>query len=88
MPTIRKRGSRYNVPIRKGGCPSIIKTFTSISVARKWAPTVESNMERKPHVTTPNQATVTELLKRYETQVFPNRKGQQAEGYRWGYLRQ
>ena len=37
MATIRKRGSRYNVQIRKEGYPSITKTFTRISVARKWA---------------------------------------------------
>ncbi|MFL2558593.1 MAG: hypothetical protein ACJ0US_11155 [Arenicellales bacterium] len=76
MPTIRKRGSRFNVQIRKEGYPFITKTFTGISVTGKWAPGVESNMERRLHVTAPNQATVTELLKRYETQIFPNRKGQ------------
>ena len=37
MATIRKRGSRYNVQIRKEGYPSITKTFASISVAKKWA---------------------------------------------------
>ena len=36
MAAIRKRGSRYNVQIRKEGYPSITKTFTRISVARKW----------------------------------------------------
>ena len=44
MATIRKRGSRYNVQIRKEGYPSITKTFTSISVARKWAKGAETDM--------------------------------------------
>ena len=46
MATIRKRGSRYNVQIRKEGYPSVTKTFTRISVARKWANSIEANMER------------------------------------------
>jgi hypothetical protein len=37
MATIRKRGGRYNVQIRKLGYRSITKTFTHIAVARKWA---------------------------------------------------
>ena len=46
MATIRKRGSRYNVQIRKEGYPSITKTFASISVAKKWAKGVEADMAR------------------------------------------
>ncbi len=46
MATIRKRGSRYNVQIRKEGYPSVTKTFTRISVAKKWAKGVEADMER------------------------------------------
>ena len=46
MATIRKRGSRYNVQIRKEGYPSITKTFTRISVAKKWASSIEAGMER------------------------------------------
>ena len=48
MATIRKGGSRYNVQIRKEDYPSITKTFTSISVARKWVAGVEADMERRP----------------------------------------
>ena len=46
MATIRKRGSRYNVQIRKEGYPSVTKTFRSISVARKWGNGIKSDMER------------------------------------------
>ena len=46
MATIRKRGSRYNVQIRKEGYPSVTKTFTRISVAKKWASSIEADMER------------------------------------------
>ena len=64
MATIRKRGSRYNVQIRKEGYPSITKTFTRISVAKKWASSIEADMERRIHVEVPDQTTVGELLQR------------------------
>ena len=70
MATIRKRGSRYNVQIRKEGYPSITKTFASISVAKKWAKGVEADMERRIHVEVPDQTTVGELLKRYQSKEF------------------
>ena len=76
MATIRKRGSRYNVQIRKEGYPSITKTFRRISVARKWANSIEADMERRIHVEVPDQTTVGELLKRYQRQISPSRKGQ------------
>ena len=53
MATIRKRGSRYNVQIRKEGYPSITKTFTRISVAKKWASSIEADMERRIHAEAP-----------------------------------
>ena len=71
MATIRKRGSRYNVQIRKEGYPSITKTFTRISVAKKWASSIEADMERHLYTEVPDQTTVEELLKRYERQVLP-----------------
>ena len=53
MATIRKRGSRYNVQIRKEGYPSVTKTFTSISIARKWDSGVEADMERQRYCPIP-----------------------------------
>ena len=44
MATIRRRNGRYHVQLRKEGYPSITKTFTSISVARKWAKGAETDM--------------------------------------------
>ena len=87
MATIRKRGSRYNVQIRKEGYPSITKTFTRISVAKKWAAGVEADMERRIHVEVPDQTTVGELLKRYKREILPSHKGQQVEAYRIGTLK-
>ena len=88
MATIRKRGSRYNVQIGKEGYPSVTKTFRSISVAKKWASSIEADMERRIHVEVPDQTTVGELLKRYQRQILPSHKGQQVEAYRLGTLKQ
>ena len=87
MATIRKRGSRYNVQIRKEGYPSITKTFTHRSVAKKWASSIEADMERHLYIEMPDQTTVEELLKRYQRQVLPSHKGQQVERYRLGTLK-
>ena len=82
MATIRKRGSRYNVQIRKEGYPSVTKTFTHISVVRKWASSIEADMERHLYIEVPDQTTVGELLKRYQRQISPSHKGQQVEAVR------
>ena len=82
MATIRKRGSRYNVQIRKEGYPSITKTFTHRSVAKKWASSIEADMERHLYIEVPDQTTVGELLQRYQRQVLPSHKGQEVEAYR------
>ena len=82
MATIRKRGSRYNVQIRKEGYPSVTKTFGGISVARKWASNIEADMERHLFIEVPDRTTVGELLQRYQRQISPSHKGQQVEAYR------
>ena len=87
MATIRKRGSRYNVQIRKEGYPSITKTFTHRSVAKKWASSIEADMERHLYTEVPDQTTVEELLKRYQRQILPSHKGHRVERYRLGTLK-
>ena len=87
MATIRKRGSRYNVQIRKEGYPSITQTFTHRSVAKKWASSIEADMERHLYIEVPDQTTIEELLKRYQRQILPSHKGQQVEAYRLGTLK-
>ena len=82
MATIRKRNDRYHVQIRKNGYSSLTKTFTSLTVARKWAAGVEADMERRLHVTPPDNTTVGDLLEKYDREVLPTHKGQQAEWYR------
>jgi integrase len=82
MATIRKRNSRYHVQVRKKGYPSTTKTFNSLTGARKWAAGIETDMERQLYVVIPDNTTLGQLLDRYDTEVLPTHKGQQAERYR------
>ena len=79
MATIRKRGGRYNVQIRKLGYRSITKTFTHIAVARKWAAGVETDMERRLHVEAADDTVLKTLLGRYEAEILPTHKSHQVE---------
>jgi integrase len=56
-------------------------------VAKKWASSIEADMERRIHVEVPDQTTVGELLQRYQRQISPSHKGQQVEAYRLGTLK-
>jgi len=87
MASIRKRGNRINVQIRKKGYPLVSKSFLSLTVARKWATTTEADMERRLHVVIPDDTTVGELLDRYDRDILPSHKGQQVERYRLGTLK-
>ena len=87
MATIRKYRGKINVQIRKKGYPFISKSFTRLTTARKWAAGVEADMERQLHVVMPDHTTVGELLDRYNREVRPTHKGQQAEQYRINTLK-
>ena len=82
MASIRKRGNRINVQIRKKGYPFVNKSFVSLTVAKKWATTTEADMERRLHVVIPDDTTIGELLERYIREILPTHKGRQAERYR------
>ena len=62
MATIRKYRGKFNVQIRKKGYPFISKSFVSLTVAKKWAATTETDMERRLHVVIPDDTTVGNLL--------------------------
>jgi len=87
MATIRSRGKKYHVQIRKIGYPPVTRSFSSISVARRWAKSTEADMERRLPVCIPNPFTVGDLLERYELEVIPSHKGNQREIYKSRTLR-
>ena len=88
MATIRKRGNRYHVQIRRRG-QSITRTFDRLAAAKSWIPKIEGDIERQLYVDTSGteRTTVGELLKRYQRQISPSHKGQQVEAYRLGTLK-
>jgi len=46
MATIRKRGNRYHVQIRRRG-QSITRTFDRLATAKSWIPKIEGDIERQ-----------------------------------------
>ena len=63
MASIRKRGKKWEVQVRKKGLPSITKSFTVKKSALLWSKTVESEIERGIYFdhTTAEQTTIKEL---------------------------
>ena len=88
MATIRKRGNRYHVQIRRRG-QSITRIFDRLATAKSWIPKIERDIERQLYVDTSGteRTTVGELLQRYQKQISPSHKGQQVEAYRLGTLK-
>jgi integrase len=87
MATIRRRGKKYHVQIRKIGYPPVTRSFSSISVARRWAKSTEADMERRLPISIPSPFTVGDLLERCELEVIPSHKGNQREIYKSRTLR-
>ena len=88
MASIRKFRGKFNVQIRRQGYPSISRTFSSLTTAKRWASTTEADMERNLHVVIPDNTTVGELLGRYEEEISPLHKSHQVEKYRLQTLRE
>ena len=88
MATIRKRGNRYHVQIRRRG-QSITRSFDRLATAKSWIPKFEGDIERHLYAESSGleKITLLELLERYERQILPSHKGQQVEAYSLGILK-
>ncbi|MEW6595449.1 MAG: tyrosine-type recombinase/integrase [Thermodesulfobacteriota bacterium] len=74
MAVIEKRGPyQWRVKIRKKGFPTQTKTFSDKKNAEAWARKTASEMERGVFISSSaaEQTTVSEVLDRYEQEVFP-----------------
>ena len=69
MATIKRHNGKYQVAIRRTGYPPVYKTFTSLSIARKWITVTEADMERQLFQATSN-VTVNEIFNRYAQQIL------------------
>ena len=81
MATIRRRGNKYQVQVRKDGYKTVSATFSSVSVARGWAKAIESDMERNMYIQRKDKTTVGELLKRYTSEVIARQRSNIASTY-------
>lgn len=91
MPTIRQKGPKqYHVQIRKRGYPTQTRTFETRSAAEEWATIVESEMIRGVFVsrTEAESTLVRQVLKQYEEEVLPTKRGQMQDKSRIKILKE
>lgn len=89
MATIRKRGVRWQVQVRRIGYPDFSKSFLTKSDAEKWAREKERAVDRAElpiNVGDLKQTTVGDLLERYRDTVTPTKRGHKVEAYRLGAM--
>lgn len=86
MATIRKRGAKYQVQVRRQGSPSVSRSFHKLSDAREFARLMETRADRgdllpdrKEQLRTLQSVTLGDLVTRYIKEVLPRTKGYQNE---------
>ena len=83
MSSIRKRGSKWNVQIRRSGHPLLSKTFILKSDAEKWSKATESALDRGDTLAQQSQSNVTlrQIMERYCDEMVPIKKSAAVEHY-------
>jgi len=82
MATIRKRAGKFQVQVRRLGCPALSKTFHSLQDARLWARQMEIKADRKELPDDPralDRLTLGDLVVRYRNGVTPRKRGMDVE---------
>lgn len=90
MATFRKRGSSWQVQVRREGHPPLSKSFPTKSEAMAWARGIESQIDRAelpPTIHDLRKLSVEDLLSRYEREVTPTKRGERSEKSRIGTIR-
>lgn len=90
MATIRKRGDKWQVQVRRQGYPPMSKSFINKRDGEAWAREMERKIERGEAVEprTPSVAmTVGDLLDRYLSEVTPSKRSAEVETYRIGMIK-
>jgi integrase len=85
MATFRKRLGKWQVQVRRQGHAPLSRSFTYKSDAEAWARAQEVDIERGALTVDKHKlrsTTLGSLLKRYETEVSPTKKGCRSEVYR------
>ena len=85
MASFRKRGSSWQVQIRRSGQPPVTRTFKSKSNADAWSRQVEAEIERSGlpiDRRVLRRTTLADLLNQYRETVTPLKRGALQERYR------
>ena len=83
MATIRKRGNKWNVQIRRSNCKRLSKTFHLKSDAILWARTTEITLDCGDFIDQPYQElkTLGCILTRYRDDIASNRRSARVDLY-------
>ena len=79
MASFTKRNGRWRARVRRSGLPSLTKSFPTKTLALKWSRKVECDPEKFLTEQLPEDhqlRTVGDLLRKYETEVTPQKKGE------------
>ncbi len=86
MASIRRRGVKWQVQVRREECPTISKTFNLKSDAERWARSIEQAIDRgellATHMDTHITETLRDVLIRYRQQVTPKKRGAKIETFK------
>ena len=89
MATIRKRGKKWQVQVRRNGCKHLSKTFHFKIDAEKWARKTEIAVDRGENlyaVVHLENTSLRDLLIRYMKEITPKKKSRVQETNRLGQL--
>jgi integrase len=78
MPTIRKRGETWQVQVRRSGYPALARSFATRADAVAWAREKERAIDRAElptNIKELKRLTVADLLRRYEQEITPKKRG-------------
>ncbi|MEQ8966865.1 MAG: site-specific integrase [Azospirillaceae bacterium] len=82
MASIRKRGSKYQVQVRRHGHPPVSRSFHKLTDARQWARDMETRADLGPLARpSPGERKVLlrDILTRYRDEVTPSKRGHVVE---------
>lgn len=84
MATLEKRGDFWRAKVRRIGFPTQSRTFDNKALAERWAREIENEMDRGDFVdrTEAEKNTLAEVLKRYQKEISPTKKGAVSEDSR------
>lgn len=82
MATLRKRGDKWQVQVRRQGCPAVSRSFIRKADAEAWARQAEAEADRTGLPVDPKilrQTTLRELIERYRDSVVVTKRGRDIE---------